>query len=256
MKEKKFNELSKTLRKNRNFTIEDTAKLLGFSEDYLNRIELGEIVITDEIIDKYMDLFDFKEEQVMIAESYSSHDIDYFINGDYLKEKGRDDNSRLITFHFINDPKMILDVFATCQDWGYNFQPGIMSSSSEYVAQFFTTIIDYRKRMSNKKSMSHFDLEEYELEARISLGTAISEMREKKCAVFIQKSGFLCNSDSSDDFFNECDAPSMMYYPLISIVREDSFFIVENELNSEKVLKMPADLILPYNSGFDAYDIP
>ena len=29
-----------------------------------------------------------------------------------------------------------------------------------------------------------------------------------------------------------------------------------NDSDGEKVLKLSADLILPYNSGFDAYDIP
>ena len=52
--------------------------------------------------------------------------------------------------HPVMDAKVILDAFASCEHYGYNYDPAIMSYVSKSVKQLIATIIEYRKKIQEQ----------------------------------------------------------------------------------------------------------
>ena len=140
---------AKTLRKNRNLSIKQLAELLELTPGNIQNLENGKKIATDDIIDKYMEVFNHKEEQSVILSSSSDKNIDDYINTDF-DNANSNQGLKLIPLYPIIDPKIILDTFSTCEHYGYNFDPSIISAASKYVKVFYSTIIDYRKEYKIK----------------------------------------------------------------------------------------------------------
>ena len=66
MKERNFAVAARTLRKQRNLTIDEVAERLKMTRNIVRNIECGRKKITDEIIKAYMDCFDFEDERALI----------------------------------------------------------------------------------------------------------------------------------------------------------------------------------------------
>ena len=59
-----MNEILRLLRNAYNYTLDDLAKILGISKQYLSEIERGTRRPTDEIIKKYSNTFEIDEETI------------------------------------------------------------------------------------------------------------------------------------------------------------------------------------------------
>ena len=60
---------------------------------------------------------------------------------------------------------------------------------------------------------------------------------------------------SLEDIPDSEDYAESIYYPLISIVRNDSGFIMKKSGSGQTILKMPAALIMPDDLGYSCYDV-
>ena len=58
-----------------------------------------------------------------------------------------------------------------------------------------------------------------------------------------------------EDIPDSEDYVESIYYPLISIVRNDSGFIMKKSGSGQTILKMPATLIMPDDLGYSCYDV-
>jgi len=128
MTNNKFDKIAKTLRKNRNLSIKQLAELLELTPGNIQNLENGKKIATDDIIDKYMEVFNQKEEQSFILSSSSDKYIDDYITIDF-DNANNNHGLKLISLYPIIDPKIILDTFSTCEYYGYNFDPSIISAS-------------------------------------------------------------------------------------------------------------------------------
>ena len=254
MTNNKFDKIAKTLRKNRDISIKQLAEFLELTPGNIQNIENGKKIVTDDIIDKYMEVFNQKEEQSFILSSSSDKNIDDYINIDF-DNANSNQGLKLIPLYPIIDPKIILDTFSTCEHYGYNFDPSIISDASKYVKVFYSTIIDYRKEYKIKDTLSRFEWEQTILDYRIRLYESIGIIKENNCSIFYQKAGFLCNENMFEDTPDSEDYAESIYYPLISIVRNDSGFIMEKSGSGQTILKMPAALIMPDDLGYSCYDV-
>ena len=59
----------------------------------------------------------------------------------------------------------------------------------------------------------------------------------------------------SDITVDSEDYAESIYYPLISIVSNDSGFIMKKSESGQTILKMPATLIMPDDLGYSCYDV-
>ena len=252
MDEIKFNNVAKTLRKNRSLSIAQLSDRIGISPSVIQNIESGRKVITEEIVEKYMDVFDFKEEQSLILSTSSNKDISDYIDS----EVANDSSHSLIRMQPVMDAKVILDTFSSCEHYGYNYDPAIMSYVSKYIKQFISTIIEYRKKYKSREMIAKFEWEQFVLESRINLSESISSIDNNKCSIFFQQSGYLYNTDPFDEAFDFDEVSNILYYPVISIVNNNCDFIERKKSSERGTLRMPSDLIIPADMGYRAYEVP